>query len=203
MEMDPKRKLRISKQISYYLRHHLGALHCQVTPDGYVPLTALLNAKDMRKMQATKEEVFHVVETCPKQRFSIKEESENSEDNIWIRANQGHSIQSATEAGIETEAIYELITEPLPYCAHGTTREAWEKIQTSGLKKMNRTHIHFAQSPEAKSGFRWSSKVLVHIDMAKAMAAGIKFYMSDNNVILSDGIDGHIGPEFIVNVEFV
>lgn len=34
---------------------------------------------------------------------------------------------------------------------------------------------------------RASSEVLIHIDMAKAMEAGIKFYRSANNVILTSG----------------
>ena len=33
-------------------------------------------------------------------------------------------------------------------------------------------------------------QVLVHVDMAAAMADGIKFYVSSNDVILSEGLDG-------------
>jgi 2'-phosphotransferase len=40
------------------------------------------------------------------------------------------------------------------------------------------------------SGMRGSCNLYIEIDMAKAMADGIKFYLSKNNVILSDGIAG-------------
>jgi 2'-phosphotransferase len=66
---------------------------------------------------------------------------------------------------------------------------------------MNRTYIHFASAPNAKSGFRKSSDVLIHIDMPKAMSDGIKFFMSVNGVILSDGIDGIIESKYFSKIE--
>jgi 2'-phosphotransferase len=198
--MEEKKKTQVSKKLSYYLRHHLGKLHCTVSPDGFVPVSALMTLKDFTGV--TFEDIQFIVETCPKQRFSLKKQSLNGVVEDFIRANQGHSLPSAQSSGIDAAAIYQPITEPMSYCAHGTTREAFAKIQTSGIKRMNRTHIHFAQKPNAKSGFRSSSEVLVHIDMAKAMNDGIKFFLSDNGVILCDGIDGTIDAKYISEVEF-
>ena len=73
-------------------------------------------------------------------------------------------------------------------------------IKKTGLNKMSRTHIHFASKPNAISGFRGSSNVLVHVNMYLAMADGIKFYMSDNEVILSEG---PIDPKYFSRVEYV
>ena len=72
---------------------------------------------------------------------------------------------------------------------------------------MTRNHVHFASGLPAGfqavtdseangtttvdapviSGMRNSSKVLVYLDIKKAMDAGIKFWRSDNGVILTEG----------------
>jgi len=89
------------------------------------------------------------------------------------------------------------ITDPseLSICVHGTDRAAWEFIRATGLKKMGRRHIHMAigefEDENVTSGMRGSCTISVYVDVAKAMAAGIKFYRSENGVILSPGL----GPE--------
>ena len=52
------------------------------------------------------------------------------------------------------------------------------------------------------AGMRAKSEILIHIDMAKAMGAGIKFYRSSNNVILTSGNEeGFLLKEFFSVVE--
>jgi len=49
---------------------------------------------------------------------------------------------------------------------------------------------------------RARSEILIHIDIAKAMGAGLKFYRSANNVILSPGNEeGFILKEYFSVVE--
>lgn len=113
---------------------------------------------------------------------------------------------------------------------HGTTHSAWLLIvATGGLKKMRRTHVHFASGlpagfksvvespqpvaatedgaenkgqPAVISGMRNSSSVLVFLDIKKAMGAGLKFWISENGVILSEGDeDGLISLAFFQRVE--
>lgn len=56
---------------------------------------------------------------------------------------------------------------------HGTSKSAYRFIQTQGLSRMNRNHIHFAAglSHDAKviSGIRQSAEVLIYLDVRKAM----------------------------------
>lgn len=137
-----------------------------------------------------------------------------------IRANQGHSI------AIESDKLLTKIDESnVPQtCVHGTSRTAWNLIVASGgLKRMNRQHIHFASGlpagfrsiPEQThgigavnqdlpviSGMRNSSTVLVYVDVARAMASGIKFWLSENGVILTEGNqDGILPLEYFSLVE--
>lgn len=89
---------------------------------------------------------------------------------------------------------------------HGTYTEPWKVIKTKGLSTMNRTHIHMASGKFGEegviSGMRKSAEVFIYIDVSKALSQGIKFYVSDNGVILSAGNEnGIIPPELFLKVE--
>ncbi|KIM33103.1 hypothetical protein M408DRAFT_60312 [Serendipita vermifera MAFF 305830] len=106
---------------------------------------------------------------------------------IWyIRANQGHTLK------VEDLELHE-VKDPneIPIAIHGTTLKAWHAISRKGLSVMGRNHIHIAAGkPGASgvlSGMRTGSQVLIYIDVAKAMADGIKFLISANGVILTEG----------------
>lgn len=137
----------------------------------------------------------------------------NDPADYLIRANQGHSLKVASES-----LLTPITEENLPSTVvHGTTHSAWPLIvATGGLKRMTRTHVHFASglpagfSSEDKdgsaapviSGMRNSSSVLVYLDIKKAMEAGVKFWVSENGVILSEGDEkGIIGLQFFSKVE--
>jgi len=65
--------------------------------------------------------------------------------------------------------------EEIPVVVHGM-------IQSSGLSRMKRNHIHFAAGKFGDagviSGMRQSSEVLVYVDVPKAMSNGVKFLRS-------------------------
>ena len=153
----------------------------------------------------------------------------NDPSDYLIRANQGHSI------AVESDGLLTPVSESdIPeIVVHGTTHGAWPLIvATGGLKRMTRTHVHFASGLPAGfeslsgkpdetlsvstvgdgtekktaapviSGMRNSSSLLVFLDIRKAMAAGLKFWKSENGVILSEGDEeGVISLQFFKRVE--
>jgi 2'-phosphotransferase len=147
-------------------------------------------------------------------------ESDDPSDYL-IRANQGHSIKVDVE-GLLTPITAEAGNVP-ETVVHGTNESAWHLIlKSGGLRRMGRNHIHFAsglpvgfeslaidtactEEKEAApviSGMRKNSTVLVYIDIKAALEAGIKFYISDNGVILTEGNeDGFLSYEFFKRVE--
>ena len=51
-------------------------------------------------------------------------------------------------------------------------------------------------------GMRTRCQILIYIDLPKALDAGLKFFISQNGVVLSPGNDkGYIQPEFFLRVE--
>ena len=211
-----------------------------------------LNTRALASLKITFEELREVVLKNDKQRFSMIlassqdqaelangaevsqeklesealqtiQDSDNPADYL-IRANQGHSIKVDTE-GLLTPITPEANNIPTTV-VHGTDERAWPLIlKGGGLRRMTRTHIHFASglptgfkplasasgsSVEEKkedsapviSGMRMSSTVLIYIDINAALAAGIKFFVSENGVILTEGNEQGVLPyEFFEKVE--
>lgn len=137
-----------------------------------------------------------VVTKCEKQRFDLDESGE------WtIRANQGHSTDSVKSDDLLTP-IDEAFCEGKDF-VHGTYEDAWKQIQVTGLSKCSRQHIHlttgFSGEGEVKSGMRTNCQIVVHVDVKKAMQDGIKFWISKNGVILTEGDEkGVIPAKYII-----
>jgi 2'-phosphotransferase len=156
------------------------------------------------KFQPNLDLLKEIVENCPKQRFNLKEVN-----NKWyIRANQGHSIQSIDdEKLLQPLTIEELRDQDITVCIHGTYLSAWEGIQKCGyLSRMSRQHIHFSAYPyggkKTISGMRGNVQVLLYLDLESALRDGLKFYLSQNRVILSPGdVEGRILIKYIKEIK--
>lgn len=189
--MQSKRQTSLSKKLSYFLRHHLDMIPGPVDSAGYVPINSLLQMPDFVSINATQEEILQAVEISDKKRFGL------DPTGTKIRANQGHSQESGKL--IDQNQLLTKLTVPQDYCVHGTTCKAINQIKATGLNRMGRTHIHFASKSNAISGFRSNSTVLIHVDMSAAMADGIEFFISDNEVILSPG---PIDPKYFKRIDY-
>lgn len=68
---------------------------------------------------------------------------------------------------------------------------------------MKRNHIHLAKGtlnePGVISGVRRDVNLYIYIDLKKALGDGIKFFESDNGVILTPGNDrGYLEPKYFL-----
>lgn len=75
----------------------------------------------------------------------------------------------------------------------------------SGLNRMARNHVHMAPGMPGKgsviSGMRGSCDVVVDVNMVRAIwDGGLEFYLSSNEVILSEGIEGLIPSKYFRSV---
>ncbi|CAO3581313.1 unnamed protein product [Absidia cylindrospora] len=187
--MDRKDEIRISKTISYILRHGAIKEKLEVGRDGFIKVSDLLARPKLKGV--TMDQIQYVVTNNDKQRYCLRWMDPNNiaaandfdNNKAWyIRANQGHSLAQVDNVELTRE------TNPLDPVIHGTTKKNWLLIQQSqGLSKMNRNHIHCAVGLPGDefviSGMRSSSQVLIYIDMDKALQDDIAFYQSSNNVI--------------------
>lgn len=195
---------KLSKRMSYFLRHGATKLGVPIRSDGYMKILDLLDI--LRKESNTRvyfsqlrlEHIHYVVKHDEKQRFTMKQLEDG---NVYIRANNGHTMTCIDEEKLLTRVM---CPSEVPVCIHGTYWKAWQLIKASGLSKMKRNHIHFAvglpDSDEVISGMRGNVEIIISINTEKAMEDGISFFVSDNGVILSSGIDGIIPPKYFLEV---
>lgn len=196
--MDKTRSIvKISKFLSWLLRHGINDRKLDMDSEGFVSLDDVMKQSEMTEISI--EDIQHVVDTNDKKRFTIEERTNGEYKKIYIRANQGHSKDIGDK--INDENLLTLIKEPLALCIHGTDMKSYHSIKKMGISPMKRKHIHFALSigDDVISGIRGSAKVLIYIDMDKAMKCGKTFYLSSNKVILTSDM---IEPELFDHVEF-
>jgi 2'-phosphotransferase len=140
----------------------------------------------------------------------------STDPSDWlIRANQGHSIK------LESEALHTAITLEagnIPdIIVHGTYFAFWPSIVAAGgLKRMNRTHVHFGTglpedgkeavhsagdeeqaatatatataTPRVISGMRSDAELLIFVDVAESLRQGdMRWWLSENGVVLTEG----------------
>nr|CAI5847457.1 unnamed protein product [Callosobruchus analis] len=185
----------LSKRLSWLLRHGAVKERLPIGADGYVRVADLLNHRSLRG-KCSIDDIKRIVETNDKQRFSLRSDENNE---LEICANQGHSLQCVTEPALTPLSDTDTIV------IHGTYYKHWEMIKTQGLSRMSRNHIHFAtglpNDTNVISGIRKSAEVFIYIDLKKALLDGIKFFRSQNNVILSPGDEnGFINPKYFLKV---
>ena len=168
---EDRRCLLVSKYLSKYLRHRPGELGLELTPDGWVPVDALLTASARRGFPISREELEEVVARNDKKRFAF------DRSGTMIRAQQGHSVP--VDLGLE-------LAEPPPTLYHGTPERNLPKILRQGLRKMSRHHVHL--SPDEKTaatvGRRRGRPVVLLVDTRPMRRDGWEFYRSDNGVWL-------------------
>lgn len=172
---------RISRLLSYLLRHRPDAVGVTLDANGWVNLDQFVAACNIHGFELTRKWILEVVRTDDKQRFAL------SEDGQSIRANQGHSV--------EVDLAYEE-REPPEVLFHGTASYLVEVIMAEGLKKITRHHVHLSADPEMaeRVGRRRGIPVVLRVLAAQMAADGCKFYLSANNVWLTD----YVAPNYLV-----
>lgn len=189
VEYQKERDNVISKRLSYILRHGAFRMKLYMNKNGFAYVNDILTFPGYRDV--FEDDIIRIVETNEKQRFHLQYDRYGY---LMIGANQGHTIKCEE---LKLQPITD--AEAYPCVVHGTTYNAWDNIKRNGLKTMGRNHIHFASGEPGEkdvvSGMRSSSKVLIYIDLEKALEYGIKFFLSRNKVILSEGDEhGKIDP---------
>ena len=119
---------------------------------------------------------------------NIKKRYEYSEDKSKIRARQGHSINVDVELKETT---------PPDILYHGTAETTVPAILKEGIIKGSRLHVHLSQTEETavNVGKRHGKPTVLRIDAKQMSEDGIKFYLSNNGVWLTD----YVSPKYIID----
>lgn len=167
--------IKLSKEVSYALRHAPWEYELEVDEEGFVKVEQLLNALNSSKgydRKITKEDLEYITLNSDKTRHEIKDDK--------IRALYGHSIPNKIT---KTKAI------PPSILYHGTAHRFVESILKDGLLPMGRQYVHLSVDTDMATLVgkrRDDDPVILQIDALKANEEGIVFYIGNDKVWLCD-----------------
>lgn len=166
---------KISKTLSYWLRHAPQEGGLTLDANGWTNVDALLAALADKRLPADWDTLLAVVETNDKQRFEL------SPDGERIRARQGHSVS--------VEGDWTAATPP-DVLWHGTVERFLEPILAQGLKPMNRHHVHLSADVETarRVGSRRGKPVILEVSAGRLAAEGQAFFVTGNGVWLTQSV---------------
>ncbi len=175
-------KIKISKFISFALRHHPEKAGIVLDAHGYADTNSLIESVKKRFRDFNMKYLEKIVAEDNKQRYSF------NEDKTKIRANQGHSVQNV-DIGFEEKIPPEILF-------HGTAERFMNSINEQGILKMTRQYVHLSgdKNTAYNVGKRHGEPVVILIDSEKMQADGYKFFLSENGVWLTD----HVPTEYFI-----
>jgi len=164
---------KISKFLSYVLRHKPETIEIILDSDGWVNIDSLITQANQYGEYLTKELLEQVVNTNDKKRFTL------SEDGLRIRAAQGHSTK---QVDVNHD---EQIPPTLLY--HGTATRFINSIKEKGLVAGDRHYVHLSSDEKIAIliGERHGKPIVISIKAQLMSKQGFKFYLADNGVWLT------------------
>ncbi len=174
--MDEVRKTRISKYLSYVLRHNPAHAELTLHDGGWVDIDSLLVGVQKKYPEFDETLLRDIVKTDNKCRYAIERRR--------IRAQQGHSIQVG-DVGSGAS--------PPDFLFHGTTEKSWAEIQAHGaIKPMARNHVHLSADFETAMNVatrrRNSECVVLKVNTKEMSEQGHRFQISGNRVWLAEEV---------------
>ena len=162
--------VRVSKRLSYVLRHHPDSVGLTLDDAGWAPVEDLLRA-----LGWTRARLEDVVAGNDKQRFAF------DDTGTRIRASQGHSVP--VDLGYAP-------AQPPDELFHGTVGRFLDGILAEGLRPGNRHAVHLSPDVETarRIGARRGRPVVLRVDAAALATEGAVFSRSANGVWLVDAV---------------
>ena len=186
MASSPKIELAdLSRTVSHALRHEPWLYELELDEGGWVKLSSLVDAlRDEARWRSIDEGIVReMIERSDKRRHEIKVGR--------IRAIYGHSLPGR---------LARTPSAPPPTLYHGTIEKAATSIEADGLKPMRRQYVHLSldvATAEQVAKRRTLSPVILRINAQQAQREGIRFYVGNENVWLSD----EVPPRFVGRAE--
>ena len=166
--------LKLSKEVSYALRHAPWEYELELDEYGWVEIEQLLDSfKSSAEWQKLDINSFYaMIEHSDKKRHEIADGK--------IRALYGHSV---------TEKILKEPKAPPEILYHGTAKCFIPAIKENGLSPQKRQYVHLSvdtQTALQVGKRRDNEPKLLAIKALEAWNEGIKFYLGNDNVWLAD-----------------
>lgn len=124
-------------------------------------------------------------------RFTSTDLKATGPSDWMIRANQGHTL-NVDASKLLCPATLEAGNLP-DTAIHGTFYYFYSSIiETGGLSRISRNHIHFVTDLKSTgyqviSDMRKDTQILIYVDVRASLEDGISWWLSSNGVLLTEG----------------
>jgi putative RNA 2'-phosphotransferase len=166
---------RLSKTLSYWLRHRPDAAALVLDPHGWADTDAVLASLARCRIPTSLDRLRTMIDCNDKQRFEL------SPDGRQVRARQGHSVAVALDwpSVVPPDLLY-----------HGTVQRNLQAILTEGLRPMRRHHVHLSPDVETamRVGARRGPPVILGVKARQINSGGMPFFVTTNNVWLVEAV---------------
>ncbi|MFQ6626811.1 hypothetical protein Gotur_006407 [Gossypium turneri] len=220
----------LGRLLTRILRHMATELNLNMRSDGYVKVEDLLklNMKTFANIPLrshTVDDIKEAVRKDNKQRFSLLEEN----GELLIRANQGHTVTTVESERLLKQILSADEVQFCVHGTYKRNLESILESGLKRMKRLH-VHFSsgLPSDGEVISGMRRDVNVLIYLDVRKALevvtehisfcscqstvlklsslvflmtAEGMKLYISDNKVILTEGFDGVVPVEYFEKIE--
>lgn len=166
----------LSRFLALILRHNPQLINLDVDKLGWGSIEHIVAHAPANLGVVSREKIEQVVAQNDKGRYAI------SQDGQYIRALQGHSI----EVDLQLKA-----TTPPVKLFHGTVEGFIPAIMKQGLHPRSRQHVHLSADVDTAQRVaqrRKGNTVLLSVDCKAMLADGHLFYLSENNVWLTNAV---------------
>ncbi len=173
--INEKQNKKISKLISYWLRHKPEDANIKLDKFGWARIEDVLTALKSNNFNFSSNQLIELNNSFDKVRWKIDLTKHK------IKATHGHSIS------IEQELKPEFPNEIL---YHGTASKNLSGIIKTGLKSGQRQYVHLSETMEMaiEVGRRHGKPFIIEVDTKKLLHEGWKFYQTEQDVWLTSDI---------------
>ena len=168
--------LKLSKEVSYALRHAPRKYELELDDEGWVSIEQLLFSLRKKRQwpNIQEEELIKMIALSKKKRHEIEKGK--------IRAYYGHSLSKKirSEKQIPPKILY-----------HGTTSKSMNSILVEGLRPCERQYVHLSEDLETAIEVgkrREKEPVILVVNAQQASDDGIRFYYGNEKIWLADFI---------------
>ena len=166
---------RMSRMMSYLLRHEKGFFG----PDGFVPVTKLVERMQEKYPGFNADILDEIVRTDPKGRYAYDDRKRN------IRAVQGHSVP----VDLDLKPV-----EPPDVLFHGTSVSVRSNIMNEGITKQTRQYVHLsvdiatATAVGMRHAHQQDKLLILQVDSGRMYQEGYLFFQAENGVWLTNWV---------------
>ncbi len=171
-----KKQEKISKLISYWLRHKPEDGNIKLDRYGWVEIKDIINALNSNSLDFTSNQLIELNNSFDKIRWKIDLDTQK------IKATHGHSISIEQELNSKT---------PNEILFHGTASKNIIGIIKNGLISKQRQYVHLSENIEMarEVGKRHGKPFIIEVDTKKMIENDWEFFKTEENVWLTSDID--------------